>query len=509
MLNRTEVILKNTFYLYFRMIVLTLISIFTYRVVFNALGAADYGTYNVVGGCIGLFGFLSGTLIIVFQRDFAVAFGEGNKEKLNETFSVSLGICAGIAIIILLIAETAGLWFVMNKLNLDYSRSSTIFLIYQISIALFVLEFLKIPFEALILADEKFSVYSLVAIMEGIAKVAVAYTLYIVNENKLDVYAWLMFGVGLAVWVTYITNCLYMYRFLKFYFCKDIEKYNDVFSLFGWNLIGALAAIGKSQGVNIILNIFFGTVINAARAIAFQLRTIIMSFSQNFLKAVDPQIIKAYASHDDVKYMKLISASAKSSYFLLLIVALPFILNCEYVLTLWLGAIPQYTVLFAQLALIDVLILSIADPFYTAVMAIGKIRSYQLTVGIISLLNLPLSFLLLEKFNNPVVPFVVAIGLSVLIDIARLINFKLIYKFSIMNFIKKAVWPMALITGICVFLGFEFFSKAKTFGCLCFNVSMTVLILSVLIYGLALDDWERSIVKGFVSRLVKKYGNSV
>lgn len=497
-MNDTNRVLKNTLALYVRMIFLTLISLFTYRVVLQVLGASDYGTYNVVGGVITMFAFLSGTMTLCSQRYFAIALVDDDWNELSRLFSINTVIYIVLALVILFFAETIGLWFVLNKLNLDYSRMTTIVVVYEVSIVVFLISLLISPFLALLVADENLTMYSWVSILEGILKIVVTYLLYTINGDKLAIYAILQLMVSLVTNGFYVIYCFTKYKQLSFCFCKEIGEYKAIFSFLNWNLIGAVAAVGKNQGINIIINIFFGTVVNAARGIAFQLHSVISSFAQNFMKAIDPRITKAFAADNKDSFISVIYVASKLSYYLLLMVALPFMANINYVLTLWLVEVPEYTAIFTILALIDALILTITDSILTAVQATGKIKTYQITVGTLALLNLPLSYILLRITSNPIVPFAVAILIDLLMTFARLLNFKQIYTFSVLQYCKQILLPLFVVTALSVLVDFMFLGNAESFLHLIRNVIGSVVVMCCLIYCIGLNGNERQFVKGMI-----------
>lgn len=492
-------VLINTLALYVRMLFLTIISLFTYRVIFQCLGASDFGTYNVVGGFVSLFGFISGTLTIASQRYFSIGLANNDWSEVNKSFSVNIIIYILLLLIIFAFAESIGLWFVLSKLNLDYSQFTEIMVIYQTSVFIFLSGLFISPFLALLVADENITIYTWISIIEGILKILVAYLLYVSAENKLIVYSFLLLFVSLIINAFYILYCLKKYKQLKFIFCNEKERYKSIFTFINWNLIGAIAAVGKNQGINIIINIFFGTLINAARAIAFQLNAVISSFAQNFMKAIDPRIMKAYARGEKTEFIGLVYISSKISYFLLMIITIPFIFNAEYILKLWLGSIPDYTVIFVTLALVDTLVLSITDPFLTAVQAIGKMRGYQLTVGFLSLLNLPISFIALYVTKNALMPFIVAIVIDVFINIARLLNFKILYQFSILNYLSYICIPATFASAFSVFLAYYFFSEASSFIEFLKNVIFSEITMISLIIIIGLNKKERNMLKKIIS----------
>lgn len=503
-MNNANRVLKNTAALYVRMIFLTLISLFTYRVVLGVLGASDYGTYNVVGGFVTMFSFVSGTMVLCSQRYFAIELVNDDWQGLSRVFSVHLVIYVILSAVILLFAETIGLWFVLNKLNLDYSRMTTIIIVYETSVAVFLIGLLISPFLALLVADENLTIYSWISILEGILKIGVAYFLYTIHGDKLEIYAVLLLLVSLLINGIYLIYCLAKYRQLKFILSRDAEEYKSIFSFVNWSLIGAIAAVAKSQGVNIIINIFFGTVVNAARGIAYQLHSVISSFAQNFMKAINPRITKTIAEDDADSSASIIYTASKLSYFLLLFVSLPFMANIDYVLTLWLGEIPEHTKVFTVLALIDALILSITDSILTGVQATGKVKVYQITVGGLALLNLPISYIALCVSNNPVIPFVVSIVVDIAMTFARLFNFKRVHSFSVLQYCQRVLIPLIVVTVTTTTVDLLFLSDAQNFIYLIWNTIGSIFVMLTVVYCIGLNYNERQLIKGFLPFEKKK-----
>lgn len=496
-------VMKNTISLYLRMILLTIISLFTVRIVLSVLGEEDYGLYNVVGGFVSMFSFISGTLTIASQRYFAICLSTDDWDKLKKTFSINLIIYIFLGIVILVLAETVGLWFVKNVLVIPAERMTAAVLVYQFSIVNFLVVLLVAPFLALLVADENLKMYSILSVLEGILKVAIVYLLYVSNFDKLVTYAALLCFTSTVINSVYIIYCIRQYPKLKFGFYTDWKEYASVFSFLNWNLIGAIASVVKSQGVNIIINIFFGGVVNAARAIAYQVSTVITSFSQNFMKAIDPQITKTYALGNDKNWMRIIYIASKLSYFLLFIISVPLILNMEYVFSLWLGEYPQHTIIFTVLVIVDALVLAITDPIFTAVQATGKVKLYQILVGGCNLLNLPIAYILLVQSANPVIPFVVAIGVSLLMCIGRLYTFKKVYDFSIVNYVLNVYVPIILTSVTVIIVDMCVFANAGSFIELILNCigSVIVSLGALLIFGISRE--ERALLFDFLPFLKK------
>lgn len=491
-------VLKNTISLYIRTIFLTLISLFSFRIILQSLGEADYGLYDVVGGVISMFSFISGSLAISSQRFFAICLAKEDWKKLNKLFSVNLAIYMVLILAALFFAETLGLWFVQTQLKIDAGRKFAAVIVYELSILNFSLGLIVSPFLALLIADENLSIYSMVSVVEGILKVAVAYFLNVTKGDKLIVYALLLTATSFIVNGFYIAYVMKKYPKLKFKLCREKAEYAPVFSFLNWNLIGAVASILKNQGVKIIINMFFGSVVNGAKGVASHVSSTIASFSQNFMKAVEPRITKSYAGDDRNRYLSTIYTASKLSYFLLFIISLPFMMNIQYVMQLWLKKVPDNTIIFTILILADSLILSITDSILTGVQAIGRVRTYQLTVGILALLNLPVSVLMLNLVKNPIIPFCVSIGISMLMTAGRLLNLKRIYDFSIITYVKKVFVPILVVTAVGITGNQLLFAGASNFGRLVANVAGSLCITVPAIYLVGMDKQEKQVIKEYV-----------
>ena len=493
-------ILKNTVSLYFRTIILTIISLFTVRVVLQVLGENDYGTYNVVGGFVAMFSFVSSSLALSSQRYFAVALVNGDWEKINKFFSLNFIIYIILNSIIFILAETIGLWFIYNQLNIETERIFAAMVSYQLSVFTFLIGILISPFLALLIADENLSIYSLVSVVEGIFKVLICYLINVFKGDKLIIYAMLLALTSLLINIFYVLYTRKRYPKLKFKLYKRWEEYRVIFSFLNWNLIGAFASVCKNYGINIIINIFFGSTVNAAKAIATQMNGVFSSFSQNFMRAVNPQITKSYAQKNYEKYIGLIYSSSKLSYYLLFVVTVIYTMNADYILSLWLGEVPQYAWIFSVLVLLDALVLSMTDPFFTAVQVIGRVKEYQLCIGLLALSNLPVSAILLYFFKEPLIPFMVSIGVGICITIGRLRVFKKMYDFSILDFFKKVLVKNWIVSLVVVMLSRFFFYKAESFIELVVNVMGTLSICAFCIYFLGLDIKERALIKKMIQQ---------
>ena len=439
-------IAKNTLLLYFRMLFLMAVSLYTSRVVLNALGVEDFGIYNVVGGVVAMFSVLSGSLSTAISRFITYELGKGNKENLNKIFSSAVTIQFGLAGIIILLAETIGIWFLNIKMNIPEVRMEAANWVFQFSILTFAINLISVPYNASIIAHEKMSAFAYISILEAVGKLTIAYLITISPIDKLIFYAILMCAVALVVRLTYGNYCKRHFSECTYHFSWDKLLLKQMFGFAGWNFIGASSAILRDQGGNVVINLFCGPTVNAARGIAFQVNNAVNQFVTNFMTALNPQITKSYASGDKEYMMTLIFQGARLSFYMLFLLSLPILVNTHYILTLWLKIVPEHAVLFVQLILIFALSESISQPLITAMLATGKIRNYQIIVGGLQMMNLPVSYILLRIGYFPEIVIVVAICISQCCLGARLILLRKMIKLSIIKYLKKVYFNIIIVS---------------------------------------------------------------
>lgn len=441
-------IAKNTLMLYARMLILMLVGLYTSRITLNALGVENFGIYNVVGGIVTMFSILSGSLSVAISRFITFELGRNDIEKLKKVFSSAMTTQIILSLIIVLLAETIGLWFLNNKLVIAAGRMTAANWVYQFSILTFVLNLISLPYNATIIAHERMSAFAYISIFDVFSKLLVAFSIYYSPFDKLIHYSLLLVIIAIINRLIYVAYCKKHFTECVVRFTYDRTLLKQMFSFAGWNFIGASSAVLRDQGGNILINIFYGSTVNAARAIAIQVSSHIQSFVSNFMTAVNPQITKSYASGDYDYMMSLIYKGARFSYYVLLILSLPVIINAQYILTIWLGIVPEHTVTFIQLVLIFAMSESLANPLVTAMLATGKIRNYQLVVGGIQMMNLPLSYIFLRLGYPPESIFVIAIFISVCCEMARLYMLRSMINLSISSFLRKVYFNVIFVTVI-------------------------------------------------------------
>lgn len=413
-------IAKNAILLYFRMFLTLVVSFYTSRVVLEILGVEDFGIYNAVGGIVAVLGFINSAMTISTQRYLTFELGQSDVEALRQTFSSSLIIHGLLSIFILFLGETAGLWFLYEKMIIPAERIEAALWVYQFSIFTTLVSIMSAPYNAAIVAHERMSAFAYISVLEVLLKLAIVFLLQLGDFDRLKLYAILMFGVQFGIRIIYSHYCSRHFQETKFYFLLDKKKIRNMLNFTGWSLWGSSAAIFFTQGLNILLNIFFGPSVNAARGIAVQVQSAVLNFSSNFQTALNPQITKSYAV-GDLNYMhSLIYRSSKFSFFLLFFLSLPIFIETEKILSIWLTTVPEYTVIFVRLILCITIIDAIANPLMTSASATGKIRFYQSLVGGILVSILPISYIVLKLGGNPYSVFIVHLCICIIAFITRL-----------------------------------------------------------------------------------------
>lgn len=483
------------------------VGLYTSRVVLNTLGVEDFGVYNVVGGVVTLFGFFNGAMSSATQRFLSFDIGKGDEDKLNKTFNATLNIHFLIGIVVLILAETIGLWFVNNKLNLPTERINAVNWVYQFSILTFLFGIIQVPYNALIVARERMNIYAYISIFETVAKLLVVYLLVVSDFDKLKLYSFLLFIVAFLVRVIEKEYCKKQFSESKYKFHYDKEYFKILLAYSGWNLFGNIAAIARGQGTNILLNLFFGTVLNAAYGISMQVQGTVQTFILNFQKAVNPQIIKQYAAGNNEQCLKLIYKSAKYSYFLMFVIICPILYSMDFVLELWLKNPPKYTSLFVTLCLINLLIDSISGPLMIGAQATGNIKWYQIIVGTLIFLNLPFSYFFLKIYNKPEFVFYISIVISLISFLFRVYFLKNCLNFSIVYFFKNVILKILLVTILsCIvflFLNNNIYIEDQ-FILFIVKSSVIFLVFIVALYFLGIDKGERVFLNQFISTKILK-----
>ena len=507
-INKTR-IAKNTALLYFRMLLIMLITLYITRVLLNVLGKADYGTYEVVGTIVAMFAFLGSTMATAAQRFFAVELGVENHTKLKQLFSINVLIFIGLAIIILILAETVGLWYFYEKMNIPADRFEAAAWVYQFSIFTALVSIVTIPYVAIITAREHMKAYAYLSILEVIFKLAIVFALIYFPIDKLKLYAILVFFVQILISATYVIyssvkspECK-----LKYYWNKTM--FNEVLGFAGWNVIGSLSMTFRSKGIDLLLNSFFDVFVNAARGLAYRVYNALILFITNFFTAIRPQIIKSYSADNEDKsgeMMKLVFQSSKFCYYLILVLSIPILIETQSILNIWLNNIvPEYTVVFTRLIIIIAIIESLANPLVTAINATGKIKKYQIVTSTIILLILPVSYLFLRLGFPPQITMYVTIAASILAQIGRIYFMKILLKMNISHYIKQVIFPILAVTALTFVLPVVYYySFNPSFWRIVGVCAVTLISSAVIIFYIGLTKSERNGLKEFVLKKISR-----
>lgn len=497
-------IAKNTLLLYARMILLMLVSLYTSRVILNGLGVADYGIYNVVGGVVTMFTMLSGSLTAAISRFLTFELGTGNKEKLKSIFSASVTIQIALSFIVLVLAETVGLWFMNEKLIISDDRLCAANWCYQFSIITFVINLISVPYNSAIIAHERMSAFAYISILEAVGKLLIALGIVFSPIDSLIFYGLMVAILAIIIRIIYGWYCKKNFNECKYYFVWDKKLLSQMFAFAGWNFIGSSATILRDQGGNIILNLFFGPTVNAARAIAIKVNSVLTGFVTNFMTALNPQITKSYASGDIDNMMNLLTQGARLSFYMLLLLSLPVLLNTNYLLVAWLKLIPEHTVSFVQLTLILAMHECLAYPLTTAMLATGKIKKYQIVAGGLNLMNLPIAYICLCLGMIPESIVIVAIVFSVLVQLVRLGLLKSMIKLNVIHFILKVYGNITIVTVIAIFIPY-FVNKTMEEGFIRFFLISVLALITTLAseFFVGCTKEERKLVNGKIVSLIQ------
>lgn len=427
------------------MFLIIIVSLYTVRVVIETLNVTDYGIYTAVGGIVLVLSFLSQTIASASQRFFAYELGLKNFQKLRYTFSIIFIVYAIVALVMLVFAETLGLWFLNNVMTIPVERLEAANWIYQFALLSFIVKILTSPYNAVIIARENMKVYAYVSIIEAFLKLLIVYLLIIFTIDKLKLYAVLTFFVTCVVSAIYSFFCYRKYEESRILFCWDKVLFKSIFSYSSWSLFGTMAGVANTQGSNLLLNVFFGPVVNTAYSVAHQVSTVIQQFSGNFFMAIRPPLIKSYAERNYDNMMQLFYLSSRFSFLLLYAIILPLILEVKFILNLWLGNVGEHMVFFTQLILIYCIVLAVSNPITIIVQAAKRVKLYHGIVDSFVLLTLPLSYLFLELGCSPESNLIISIGMLVIAHVMRLFVFAKVVTFSFKEYWKKFVFPAILV----------------------------------------------------------------
>ena len=494
-------IMKNTIILYFRMIFQMAVYLYTSRVVIEALGLIDYGIYDVVGSVVLAMMFFNNSMLNCTQRYITCSLAENDGKQVNKIFSHSIFIHLVFGVLIFLLGELVGVWYIQNYMDLPVGRVDDAVFVFHIALVSSFVMIVSVPYNALIIAHEHMGAFAAITIVDVLLKLSVALSLFLFNDNRLRIYAFLLLVVALVVRTIYGIYCHFAYKHIRVEYKFDSAVLKSMLGFVGWNTIGNLAIMCNTQGLNLLLNMVGGPIVNAARGIAFQVQTATVSFINSFQTAINPQITKNYASGDIPKMNSLILTSSRVSFLLMLFFAVPLMLMTENLLTLWLTDFPSYTATFVRLLLCVSVVETIANPLMVGASATGNIKLYQLLIGTCMLCTIPVAYIALKLGAEPQYVFWSLLLTTLTAQLVRMVLCRKLFCFSVKNFLSIVMLPV-LKVGITCFVPLlllrPYYSGIGGFNALFVCVVLDVWV-AVCVFALGLSKTERD----FLLRKIK------
>lgn len=499
-------IARNTLFLYIRMAFVLIVGLYTSRVVLNVLGASDYGTFNVIAGFVSLFSFLNATFTASIQRFYNFEGGRNGEDGYSSVFSVGFRVHAVLAVVVFVLLESFGLWYVNNVMVLPEGRLFAANILFQCSILSMLLVIMQVPFSGAIISKERMDYYAVVSIIDVVLKLVLVCSLPYLPFDKLIAYAVIQLLVNVVSFLLYFVYVRIKFSYLRL--AKRVDKFllKSMLSFSGWTLVGSFAFLFKGQGVNLLLNAFFGTIVNAARGVAYQINTAVMGFSSNIAMSFRPQMVSSYAEGDTNRAFNLFKAQSKICYTITLMLMVPVIFEMDYLLKLWLGnAVPQYSNIFATLVLIDALICTLNAPVTQIVSAVGEIKSYQIYSALVNILLIPVSWLFLKKGYDAWIVFLLTIVFSILCQVACLLVMHKVFPFSYKEYVSKVVLPcvvMSVVVPIIPYLLTVYMTDS--FWRLIIICISSLITTSGILYALFLNGEEKALVSNYVHKILRR-----
>lgn len=501
-------IVKNTIFMYFRMIFMMFIGLYTSRVILNALGISDLGLMNVAGSAVGMFSFMNDTLTSGTQRFISYAIGEGNKQKLKKTFECAFTLHVILSAITLILCETIGLWYVNNNLVVEPGRFQAALWCYQLSALSVFIGIIQIPFRSALVAHEKLGIYAFISIFDAAARLLTAYIIQIVPWDRVIFYSTLCFFISFIPIFIYNSYCQRKFDECSFKMSWNKEIAKNMLSFSGWNTFGSMVGSAQGTGINLVLNSFCGTIINGSRGIAMHANNWVMKFVDNFLIALNPQIIKSYSAGDYKRTNNLITYGALFGSYLILFLGVPLFIEIEWVLKVWLGQCPEHSIAFMRIAMIEAFFRTMGTPTVVGMHATGELKYLNIIIAPILLLTLPLSYVLLKYGMSPehvlfinVIPWMVVPYIRIL-----LLNKYSKYGFPIKDFVIKVLIRTPVIAIIVfippLFVSYSMSEQSSIFRFICVGFSH-ILFSSIIIYFLGIDKKTRDIFNAIIKNFIK------
>ena len=498
-MTSTSRIAKNTLFLYFRQILIMLVSLYTVRAVLATLGAEDYGIYNVVAGVVVMFGFVNSALATACQRFLSFEIGKQNFENVRAVFSQFVFIMFFMAFVISVFTWIGGMWFVQNKMQMPESRRAAAKMVFHFSVAITFFNAIRIPYNALIISFERMNFFAALSIAESVLKLLVVFVLRALHFDKLVLYSVLLLLISVIIFICYMLFCSMKFRESRLKFCLEKKSIRDIFSFSWWSLFGGFASMANNQGMNLIINLFCGVVVNAALGIANQVYNAVYQFVTNFQTAFNPPLVKVYASGNRDELFSVINRTSKYSYYLLLFIVVPLFVNLEFALNLWLKEYPENTMIFIKLLLVEALASPLNGPLWMTVQASGKIAKYQFLTSLIIVLNVPVSFFLLKNGFEAYSVLIVKIILQIVITVYRVVYLSQKESFPIGMFLREVVLPAIPISAVSFITVFMIrICLSHRIASFLTSCCFSVLLIPLLVFFFGSTKAERNVICNFI-----------
>lgn len=496
-------IAKNTLFLYMRMFVMMLTALFTSRIVLDVLGAADYGLNNVIGGVVVLFSFLNSAQLSATQRFLNFHLGRKDYKQTNVVFCMSLNTYMLLSVLVVILGETVGLWFVNTQLNIPPERMYAAQWVYQFTLVQFVISLLRVSYNASTIAYERMNFFAYVSLVEVISKLLVVYLLYITTFDKLIFYSFLYTVVSLVITIVYKLYCNRNFDTTKYKAIWDKKAFKKMFFFSGWSLFGSLANLAAQQGLTILINIFYGVTVNAAAGIANQVSNNIYGFISNFQAAFQPQIVKTYAANEVERFHKLIFQTSKFSYFMVIALVLPILFTIDGILEIWLKEVPEFTAIFCRLILIFLSIEAITAPLWMSVQATGKIRNYQILMASLVFLNFPIAYIVLKVGLPVYTVWIVRIIVNLVTMTARCIYMKKKLEFPLLPYLRNVILPIVTVTIVALPIPIILHYVVSGFWTNLLIVGFVTLIVTMIdVYFVGMNAHEKDIARNMIFKKI-------
>ena len=499
-------IAKNTLFLYIRMFFAMIVSLYTSRVILRVLGVVDFGVNNVVGGFVTMFAFLNTSLIGAIQRYYNYERSKNGDDGIQQVYRVSILIQIVLSLVVLLALESFGVWYLNNVMVIPTDRLLAANILFQVSTVALLLLIVSVPFSAAIVSFEHMDFYAIVGILDVILKLVIVLVLPLLPYDKLIVYSLLLLLISIINFFLYFVYAKIKFRSLVFRGRTNVTLLKSMLVFSGWNFVGTFSNVVYQQGVNLLLNFFFGPIINAARGLSNYISNAIRGFSSNIVVAFRPQLVESYAKEDYQRTKNIMFSETKLCFLMLFLIILPLIIEIRYVLLLWLGeGYPDHTESFSILVLLQMLIASLNIPFSQVVHASAVMKKFQIITSVITCLVIPLGWVGLKIGLPPESVYIISVILAICSQLACILIVKGIFPFNVKDYIVKILLPLLLLSIVSPIIPFFIHSLLpQSFMRLCLVIIATTMIISAISYFGILTAAEKELGKGIVRKILKK-----